>query len=117
MMGEVALEARGVRWRDIPLNVGFSLRLNLHAEPRERQLMLWAVEQSLMPGEAGKRADHETAMEAGRAVHRKTWPALEEYRKLELQTEWWSAFVREVLGRDSHATPRQLVEDPTVITE
>ena len=140
--------------------MGFSLRLNLHAEPRERQLMLWAIEQSLMPGETGKRAEYATAveagdalsahfhdfdwadevlhaqigrrwllgpegegltfaeaMEAGRAVHDKAWPALEEYRKLELQTEWWSAFVREVLGRDSDATPRQLVEDPTVITE
>lgn len=160
MMGEVALEARGVRWRDIPLNVGFSLRLNLHADPRERQLMLWAIEQSLMPGETGKRAEYETALEAGdalsahfhdfdwadevlharigrrwllgpegegltfaqamaagRAVHDKTWPALEDYRKLEVQTEWWSAFVREVLGRDSGATPRQLVEDPKVITE
>ncbi len=160
MMGEVALVARGVHWRDIPLNVGFSLRLNLHAEPLERQLMLWAIEQSLMPGATGKRAEYETAveagdvlsahfhdfdwadevlhaqigrrwllgpegegltfaeaMEAGKAVHRKTWPALEKYRKLEPQTEWWSGFVRKVLGRDSSATPGQLVEDPTVITE
>jgi len=160
MMGEVALQARGVDWRKVPLNVGFSLRLNLHAEPRERQLMLWAIEQSLMPGETGKRAEYETAVEAGdalsahfhdfdwadevlhaqigrrwllgpegegltfeeamrqgRAVHEKTWPALRQYRQLEDQEEWWSAFVREVLGRETRATPEQLVEDPTVITE
>lgn len=160
MMGEVAFEARGVAWRKIPLNVGFSLRLNLHAEPRERQILLWAIEQSLMPAESGKRAEYETAVEAGdalsshfhdfdwadevlharigrrwllgpegegmtfaqameegRAVHAKTWPALEEYRSLEVQEEWWSGFVREVLGRESRATPDQLTEDPTVLSE
>src|SRR5207253_4923179 len=32
MMGTVALESRGVDWkRDVPLNVGFALRLNRHA--------------------------------------------------------------------------------------
>lgn len=160
MMGEVALQARGVAWREIPLNVGFSLRLNLHADPRERQIMLWAIEQSLMPGETGKRAEHAIAvaagdalsahfhdfdwadevlharigrrwllgaegegltfaqaMEEGRAVHAKTWPALAAYRELEEQEDWWSGFVRTVLGRDTGATPDQLVEDPTVITE
>lgn len=160
MMGEVAFEARGVDWRAIPLNVGFSLRLNLHAEPLERQLMLWAIEQSLMPGESGKRMEYETAreagdalsahfhdydwadevlharigrrwllgdegeslsfdeaMERGRAVHEKTWSALAPYREAAAQTEWWTDFVREVLGRESGADPEQLVEDPSVITE
>ena len=160
MMGEVAFEARGVDWRDIPLNVGFSLRLNLHADARERQVMLWAIEQSLMPGETGKRAEHEIAvaagdalsahfhdfdwadevlharigrrwlvgaegegltfaeaMEEGRAVHAKTWLALERYRGIEPQTAWWRGFVRSVLGRETSATPDQLLEDPTVITE
>ncbi len=65
MMGSVAFEARRVDWTRIPLNVGFSLRLNRHAEPFERQLMLWAIEQSLMPGETGKRFEYETAREAG----------------------------------------------------
>ena len=65
MMGTVALTARGVDWTRIPLNVGFSLRLNLHATPLERQTMLYAIEQSLMPGETGKRFEFHTAEEAG----------------------------------------------------
>ena len=66
MMGTVALEARGIDWkREIPLNIGFGLRLNKHAEPIERQMMLHAIEQSLMPGETGKRYEYETAKAAG----------------------------------------------------
>jgi len=65
MMGTVALEARGIDWKTIPLNVGFSLRLNVHATPLERQILLYAIEQSLMPGETGKRFEYETAREAG----------------------------------------------------
>ena len=65
MMGSVAFEARGVDWTRIPLNVGFSLRLNLHADPLERQTMLYAIEQSLMPADTGKRFEYQTAVEAG----------------------------------------------------
>jgi hypothetical protein len=65
MMGTVALTARGVDWTRIPLNVGFSLRLNLHATPLERQILLYAIEQSLMPGDVGKRSEYETAVTAG----------------------------------------------------
>jgi hypothetical protein len=65
MLGTVALTARGVDWTQIPLNVGFSLRLNLHATPLERQILLYAIEQSLMPGDVGKRSEHETAVAAG----------------------------------------------------
>lgn len=65
MMGTVALQARGVDWKSIPLNVGFSLRLNLHATPLERQIILYGIEQSLMPAEAGKRSEYETARASG----------------------------------------------------
>lgn len=65
MMGTVAFEAKGIDWRSIPLNVGFSLRLNLHATALERQIVLYAIEQSLMSGETGKRYEHETALAAG----------------------------------------------------
>ncbi|MEZ4588311.1 MAG: hypothetical protein R2909_18180 [Gemmatimonadales bacterium] len=65
MMGSVAFEARGVDWTRIPLNVGFSLRLNLHATPLERQTMLFGIEQSLMPATTGKRYEYEVAREAG----------------------------------------------------
>jgi hypothetical protein len=65
MMGTVAFESRGVDWTEIPLNVGFSLRLNRHATAQERQILLYAIEQSLMPGETGKRFEYETAVAAG----------------------------------------------------
>lgn len=68
MMGSVAFEARGVDWTRIPLNIGFSLRLNLHATPLERQTILYAIEQSLMPAETGKRFEYQTAQDAGDAL-------------------------------------------------
>ena len=136
------LKARGIQWkRDVPLNVSFALRLNLHATPLERQTMLFAIEQSLMPGETGKRAEYETAVEAGdalsahfhdydwadevlhaqigrralkrdgvtadeareraREIHEKTWAALDAYKHLDPQHDWWPDFVRDVLGRES----------------
>lgn len=144
MMGSVALEARGIDWRrEVPLNVSFALRLNLHAEPLERQMMLYAIEQSLMPAETGKRFEYETAVAAGdalsahfhdydwadevlhaqigrralkrdgvapaeaieraRAVHEKTWAALQQYAHLDAQHDWWPEFVRRVLGHESAA--------------
>lgn len=148
MMGEAALEARGVDWTKIPLNVGFSLRLNLHATPEERQLLLYAIEQSLMPAETGKRSEYETAVAAGdelsahfhdfdwadevlhaqigrrwlkadgilddavargATVHEKTWAALDTYRSLQPQREWWGGFVRAAIGRDSAARAADLV--------
>jgi hypothetical protein len=147
MMGSVALEARGVDWAAIPLNVGFSLRLNLHADPLERQILLYAIEQSLMPADTGKRFEYHTALEAGdplsahfhdydwadevlhahigrrwlkregvtpdnamdRAVpiHEKTWAALDRYRGLEPQLDWWDGFVRRVLGKPSALRPEE----------
>ena len=65
MMGTVAFESRGLAWTEIPLNVGFSLRLNLHATAQERQIILYAIEQSLMSAETGKRFEYETAVAAG----------------------------------------------------
>ena len=65
MMGSVALEARGIDWTQIPLNIGFALRLNQHASAIERQQILFAIEHSLMPAETGKRAEYRTALEAG----------------------------------------------------
>ena len=65
MMGSVAFEWRGIDWTRLPLNVGFSLRLNLHATALERQILLYAIEQSLMPADTGKRSEFETAVAAG----------------------------------------------------
>jgi hypothetical protein len=147
MMGSVALEARGIDWkREIPLNVSFALRLNHHATPLERQTMLFAIEQSLMPGETGKRFEYNTAIDAGdalsahfhdydwadevlhaqigrramkregitaeqaaegaQAIHERTWSALEQYKHLDAQHDWWPAFVEKTLGRPSGAANR-----------
>jgi hypothetical protein len=65
MLGTVAFEARGVDWSRIPLNVGVSLRLNLHATALERMTMLFGIEQTLMPAATGKRFEYHTALEAG----------------------------------------------------
>jgi hypothetical protein len=68
MMGTVAFESRGIDWTKIPLNIGFALRLNRHASALERQIMLWAIEQSLMPADTGKRFEQKTAADAGDAL-------------------------------------------------
>ena len=156
MMGTVTLEARGVDWkRELPLNVSFALRLNLHATPLERQVILYAVEQSLMPAETGKRFEYETARAAGdelsahfqdydwadevlhaqigrrmlrrdgitreeaieraAAIHEKTWAALEQYRSLAPQVNWWPEFVQRVLGREG-SDVRIGEERPSVIS-
>ncbi|MGH7476721.1 MAG: hypothetical protein ACRELD_10555, partial [Longimicrobiales bacterium] len=156
MMGETAFTSRGIDWTSIPLNVGFALRLNLHASPFERQLVLWAIEQSLMPAETGKSYEFETARAAGdelsahfqdydwadevlhaqigrrwiraaglsldeareRAleVHERTWNALAAYRDRQPQTEWWRAFVEQVLGHPS-ATKAADLRKPEVMSE
>jgi hypothetical protein len=150
MLGTVALTARGIDWKKIPLNVGFSLRLNLHASPLERQILLYAIEQSLMPSDTGKRFEYETANEAGdelsahfhdydwadevlhaqigrralaregisqqdaieRAteIHERTWARLDDYKDRDAQIDWWPAFVRENLGKESAANPDELRE-------
>lgn len=68
MMGSVWFEAHGVDWTRIPLNTGFALRLSQHATPVERQAVLYAIEQSLMPADTGKRAEWHTAQESGDAL-------------------------------------------------
>jgi uncharacterized ferritin-like protein (DUF455 family) len=65
LLGTVGLQAQGVDWTQLPLHVGFSLRLNRHADPLERQVLLYAIEQSLMPADTGKRYEYETARAAG----------------------------------------------------
>ena len=157
MMGTVALQVRGIDWKhELPLNVSFALRLNLHATPLERQVMLYAIEQSLMPAETGKRFEYETALAArdelsahfhdydwadevlhaqiGRrmlrrdgitreqaveraaAIHEKTWAALERYRSLAPQENWWPEFVRHALGREG-SDVRLGDQRPSVIAE
>lgn len=158
MMGTVAFEARGIDWkREIPLNVGFALRLNLHATPLERQIILYGIEQSLMPAETGKRFEHETALAAGdelsshfhdfdwadevlhaqigrrmlrrdgitseeareraQAIHDRTWAALDQYRALGKQENWWPEFVHRVLGHPSAVADREELGPIKILSE
>ena len=68
MMGSAWFESRGVDWTQIPLNIGFSLRLSQHAAPLERQAVLYAIEQGLMPAATGKRSEWQTARDSGDAL-------------------------------------------------
>ena len=55
MMGETALHAAGVPFYDYPIDMAASASLNTEFTPLEAHLLLWHVEQSLMPRETGKR--------------------------------------------------------------
>ncbi|MFL5593110.1 MAG: hypothetical protein ACJ785_00675 [Gemmatimonadaceae bacterium] len=112
MMGAVALESRGVDWTKIPLNVGFSLRLNLHASPEERQILLYAIEQSLMPAESGKRFEYETAVEAGDdlSVHFHDYDWADEVLHAQIGR---NALKREGIARDDAIARGQAIHERT----
>jgi hypothetical protein len=68
LLGEAALEARGVNWTSLPINVTFSYKLGKFCSPLERHILLYAIEQSLMPARRGKRYEWEVARESGDAL-------------------------------------------------
>jgi len=112
MMGTVAFESRGVDWTQIPLNVGFSLRLNGHATAQERQILLYAIEQSLMPGETGKRFEYETAVAAGDelSVHFHDYDWADEVLHAQIGR---SALKREGITRDEAIRKGQEIHERT----
>jgi hypothetical protein len=65
LLGEAALAARGVDWTRLPVNVTFSYKLAKYCSPLERHILLYAIEQSLMPARRGKRYEWEIARQAG----------------------------------------------------
>lgn len=65
MMGEVALTALRVPFYRYPLDRKFSELLNSLFTPLEAHLILWKIEQGLMPRTTGKRAEWELAREGG----------------------------------------------------
>jgi hypothetical protein len=71
----------------------------LHAQIGRRRLR----EDGLSPREAESLAS---------GVQERTWNALEAYRREGEQTEWWSGFVRDVLGRESAAPEEALTSQP-----
>lgn len=65
LLGEAALEARGVNWTRLPVNVTFSYKLARFCTPLERHILLFAIEQSLMPSRRGKRWEWTIARDSG----------------------------------------------------
>ncbi len=112
MMGSAAFEAKGVDWSKLPLNVGFSLRLNLHATPLERQTLLYAIEQSLMPAETGKRFEFNTAVEAGDALsaHFHDYDWADEVLHAQIGRRWLK---REGISQDDAAERAQAIHEKT----
>lgn len=65
MLGETLLEHHGVDWRRLPINVTFSYKLARYCTPLERHILLYAIEQSLMPRTTGKPYEHRVATDSG----------------------------------------------------
>ncbi len=68
MLGEAALAARRIDWTRLPVNVTFSWKLARFCSPVERHVLLYAIEQSLMPRDKGKPYEHAIARASGDAV-------------------------------------------------
>jgi hypothetical protein len=65
MLGQALLEARGVEWTALPVNMTFSWKLAKCCSPLERHILLYAIEQSLMRRDRGKPYEHRVATESG----------------------------------------------------
>jgi len=65
MMGEVGLYAHGVPFYRYPIDIASSMALNTSYTPREAHVLLWGIEQSLMPRTTGKRYEWTIAQAAG----------------------------------------------------
>jgi hypothetical protein len=63
MLGTIYLAARGVNWTQVPLHLGFSLRLNQHLSALDAHAVLYTIEQGLMPANTGKRYEWATTRE------------------------------------------------------
>ena len=65
MMGEVVLHSHGVPHYAFPVPINAVEALNSEFDPREAHLLLWGIEQSLMPADTGKRFEFEVVHEHG----------------------------------------------------
>jgi hypothetical protein len=64
MLGEVGLYQNGVPFYKYPIEFMTSEALNTGAEPLDAHIVLWHIEQSLMPKDTGKRFEWVVAMES-----------------------------------------------------
>jgi hypothetical protein len=65
MLGQALMESHGVDWTALPVNLTFSWKLAQYCSPLERHILLYAIEQSLMPRHRGKPYEHRVATESG----------------------------------------------------
>ena len=65
LLGQAALEARGVDWTTLPINVTFSYKMAKFLQAPERHVLLYAIEQSLMSARTGKRYEYDIASQSG----------------------------------------------------
>jgi hypothetical protein len=65
MLGQALMESHGVDWTSLPVNMTFSWKLAKHCTPVERHILLYAIEQSLMPRDRGKPYEHRVSSESG----------------------------------------------------
>lgn len=61
MLGEIGLYQGGVPFYKYPVDLKSSMSLNTQYEPIQAHLILWAIEQSLMPKNSGKQWEWEIA--------------------------------------------------------
>jgi hypothetical protein len=65
MLGTIYFEQRGVDWqREIAIHPGMAIRMG-RLPPQEAHLVLYAIEQNLMPATTGKRLEFEISRNAG----------------------------------------------------
>jgi hypothetical protein len=142
MLGTIYFENRAVDWKKkIAIHPGMAIRLG-QLPVKDAHLVLYAIEQNLMPGNTGKRLEYEIsknaqdqlaamiqdydwadevlhvhigrewllpklgmkpneAVQKGWEVRGLTLETLNAYEERGEQFNWWPAFVREVLGRET----------------
>ncbi|MEH7479637.1 hypothetical protein V7157_00725 [Neobacillus drentensis] len=64
MLGEIGLYQAGIPFYKYPVDLKASMSLNIHFEPLEAHLILWAIEQGLMPKKTGKQWEWEIATQS-----------------------------------------------------
>ena len=68
MMGEVGLYHEGMPFYAYPVELHASMALNTEFEPRDAHIILWGIEQALMPRKTGKAREVELARATGNAL-------------------------------------------------
>jgi hypothetical protein len=62
MMGELGFVSMGIDWSKIPLNFTWSLGMNTMLSAKDRHVVLYTIEQGLMPKKIGKEYEWEVAI-------------------------------------------------------